>query len=132
MLTPLVKVGNASWSSAICSTVIPAAIQAATVCTVSAEYSPSTCAPRMVWVRRSAISLQKPSDRPSAGIGSADDGDLVGEGGQGGNVLVGERELSAGDRETADVAADGHDDVVGRPAAPVAGGQSRGRRSRPG
>jgi hypothetical protein len=44
MLTPSVKVGNTSWSSAICSTVILAVMQAATVCTVSAEYSPSTCA----------------------------------------------------------------------------------------
>lgn len=39
MLTPSVKVGNASWSSATCSTVNPAAMHAATVCTVSAEYS---------------------------------------------------------------------------------------------
>ena len=42
MQTASVKVGKANWSSATCSTVIPAAIQAATVCTVSAEYSPST------------------------------------------------------------------------------------------
>src|SRR4029077_3517563 len=69
MLTPALKVWNASWSSAICSTLIPAAMQATTVCTVSAEYSPGTCAPRMVRDRRSAVSLQKPSD-PAVGGGA--------------------------------------------------------------
>src|SRR5262249_5685979 len=42
MDTPSVKVGNASWSSATWSMVMAPAMHAATVCTTSAEYSPST------------------------------------------------------------------------------------------
>ena len=58
----------------------------------------------------------------AAGIGSADHGDVVGKGGQGGNVLVGQRKLSAGDRETARMTAHGQDDAVRRPGALVGGG----------
>ena len=65
MLTASVKVGNASWSLATRWMVISAAMQAATVCTVSAEYRPARRhRGSVIW--RSAISLQKPSDRPSA------------------------------------------------------------------
>src|ERR1039457_7157165 len=45
MLTASVNVGNASWSSATCSMVIPAAMQAATVCTET-ERGPGRPVPR--------------------------------------------------------------------------------------
>ena len=58
----------------------------------------------------------------AARVGPADDGGPGRQGGQGRNVLVGQRQVRAGDREAAGVAADGQDDPVRRPAAPVAGG----------
>ena len=45
MPTASVKVGKAGWSSAICSTRMLAAMQAAAIWITSAEYSPRTCAP---------------------------------------------------------------------------------------
>jgi pyruvate/2-oxoglutarate dehydrogenase complex dihydrolipoamide dehydrogenase (E3) component len=60
------RYGYASWSSAICSTCMSAAMHAATVWTISADYSPITWAPRTVCRRQSTTSLQKPSGRRSA------------------------------------------------------------------
>src|SRR5437660_4679145 len=45
--TASVKVGYASCSSATCSTLMPLAMQAATIWMISTEYSPMTCAPRI-------------------------------------------------------------------------------------
>ena len=58
----------------------------------------------------------------AAGIGPAHDGGLGGQRRQEGNVLVGERQVRAGNGQAAGVAADGQDDAVRGPGAPVAGG----------
>ena len=59
----------------------------------------------------------------TAGVGTADDRDPAGEAAQGRDVLVGEREVSAGDLEPARVTADGQDDAIGGPGARAVGGQ---------
>ena len=53
----------------------------------------------------------------TAGVGAADDRHPAGQAGQGRDVLVGERELRAGNPEPARVSADGHDDAVGGPGS---------------
>ena len=57
----------------------------------------------------------------AAGVGATDDRGPPGQAGQGRDVLVGERQVGAGDRELAGVPADGQDDAVRGPGAPVAG-----------
>jgi hypothetical protein len=64
----------------------------------------------------------------AACVGAADDRGPSGQAGQGRDVLVGERQVGAGDREPARVPADGQDDAVRGPGAPVVGGH----RVRPG
>jgi hypothetical protein len=59
----------------------------------------------------------------AAGVGTADDRDPPGEAVQRRDVLVREREVSAGDLEAARVTADGHDDAVGGPGARAVGSQ---------
>jgi hypothetical protein len=59
----------------------------------------------------------------AAGVGTADDRDPAGKAVQGRDVLVGEREVSAGDLEPARVTSDGQDDAVGGPGARAVGSQ---------